>query len=70
MDMVQQARNLALDLGERFTGLPVPDPGPRLELHCVLRCRLPASGTTIVRTAVQAPRTNAHLRARDRHPAP
>ena len=36
---VQQARNLALTLGEGFEELPVPDPRPRIKLHLRLRRR-------------------------------
>ena len=55
----QQARNLALDLGERFTGFRFlsvtaarTSPHPSTPVF-------QATGTTIVRTAVQAPRMNA-----------
>ncbi len=33
---VQQARNLALNLDQRFRGRQVPDPRPRIELHPLL----------------------------------
>ena len=42
---VQQARNLALTLGERFENLLVPDPRPRIKLHPVLRAVFQAAGT-------------------------
>jgi transposase len=38
---VQQARNLALTLGEQFGAIKVPHPRPRLELHRLVRRRLP-----------------------------
>jgi putative transposase len=51
---VQQARNLALDLGDRFTGFRflIRDRGSNFT-------RSFEPNTTIVRTAVQAPRMNA-----------
>jgi putative transposase len=56
---VQQARNLALDLGERFGDFRflIRDHGSNFtaSFDAVFR----ATGTTIVRTAVQAPRMNA-----------
>jgi putative transposase len=56
---VQQARNLALDLGERFTGFRflIRDRGSNFtdSFDAVFQ----ATGTTILRTAVQAPRMNA-----------
>jgi putative transposase len=56
---VQQARNLALDLGERFGDFRflIRDRGSNFttSFDAVFR----ATGTTIVRTAVQAPRMNA-----------
>jgi transposase InsO family protein len=56
---VQQARNLALDLGERFTGFRflIRDRGSNFTTS--FDAVFPATGTTIVRTAVQAPRMNA-----------
>jgi hypothetical protein len=33
----QQARNLAMDLGDRTGSIPLPDPGPRREVHRRLR---------------------------------
>ena len=38
---VQQARNLALTLGKRFERHQVPDPRSRIELHRLVRRRLP-----------------------------
>src|SRR5205807_8800022 len=56
---VQQARNLALSLGERFQGFRfvIRDRGSNftLSFDAVFR----ANGTRILRTAVQAPRMNA-----------
>ena len=56
---VQQARNLVLDLGERFGDFRflLRDCGSKFtaSFDAVFR----ATGTTIVRTAVQAPRMNA-----------
>ena len=67
---VQQARNLALDLGERFGGFRflIRDRGSNFtaSFDAVFR----ATGTTILRTAVQAPRMNAICERLDRHPAP
>jgi hypothetical protein len=56
---VQQARNLALDLGERFTSFRflIRDRGPNFTRSS--GAVFPATGTTIVRTAVQAPRMYA-----------
>jgi putative transposase len=56
---VQQARNLALDLGERFGDLRflIPDRGS--DFTASFDAVFQATGTTIVRTAVQAPRMNA-----------
>jgi putative transposase len=56
---VQQARNLALDLGERFTGFRflIHDRGSNFTR--AFDAVFQATGTTIVRTAVQAPRMNA-----------
>ena len=56
---MQQARNLALDLGERFGDFRflIRDRGPNFtrSFDAVFQ----AAGTAIVRTAVQAPRMNA-----------
>jgi hypothetical protein len=56
---VQQARNLALDLGERFGGYRflIRDRGSNFtrSFDAVFQ----AAGTTILRTAIQAPRMNA-----------
>jgi hypothetical protein len=56
---VQQARNLALSLGERFQDLKfvIRDRGSNFtqSFDAVFQ----ANGTRILRTAVQAPRTNA-----------
>jgi putative transposase len=56
---VQQARNLALDLGEKFEGFRflIRDRGP--DFTASFDAVFQAAGTTIVRTAVQAPRMNA-----------
>jgi putative transposase len=56
---VQQARNLALDLGERFTGFRflIRDRGSNFTAS--FDAVFQATGTTILRTAVQAPRMNA-----------
>jgi putative transposase len=57
--MVQQARNLALDLGDRFGNFRflIRDRGSNFtgSFNAVFQ----AAGTTILRTAVQAPRMNA-----------
>jgi putative transposase len=55
---VQQARNLALDLGGRFTGFRflIHDGGTNFTAS--FDAVFQATGTTIVRTAVQAPRMN------------
>ena len=56
---VQQARNLALDLGERFGDFRflIRDRGSNFTTS--FDAVFQATGTTIVRTAVQAPRMNA-----------
>jgi transposase InsO family protein len=56
---VQQARNLALDLGERFGDFRflIRDRGSNFTAS--FDAIFQAAGTTIVRTAVQAPRMNA-----------
>jgi len=56
---VQQARNLALDLGERFGNFRflIRDRGSNFTAS--FDAVFQATGTTIVRTAVQAPRMNA-----------
>jgi putative transposase len=56
---VQQARNLALDLGERFGDFRflIRDRGSNFTAS--FDAVFQATGTTIVRTAVQAPRMNA-----------
>ncbi len=56
---VQQARNLALDLGDRFTGFRflIRDRGSNFTTS--FDAVFQATGTTILRTAVQAPRMNA-----------
>ena len=56
---MQQARNLALDLGERFTGFRflIRDRGSNFTASS--DAVFQATGTTILRTAVQAPRMNA-----------
>jgi putative transposase len=56
---VQQARNLALDLGERFGDFRflIHDRGSNFTTS--FDAVFQATGTTILRTAVQAPRMNA-----------
>ena len=56
---VQQARNLALDLGERFTGFRflIRDRGSNFTTS--FDAVFQATGTTILRTAVQVPPMNA-----------
>jgi hypothetical protein len=56
---VQQARNLALGLGERFTGFRflIRDRGSKFTAS--FGAVFQAAGTRILRTAVQAPRMNA-----------
>ena len=56
---VQQARNLALDLGDQFTDFRflIRDRGSNFTAS--FDAVFQAAGTTIVRTAVQAPRMNA-----------
>jgi len=56
---VQQARNLALDLGERLTGFRflIRDRGSNFTAS--FDAVFQATGAAIVRTAVQAPRMNA-----------
>jgi putative transposase len=56
---VQQARNLSLDLGDRFADFRflIRDRGPNFTAS--FDAVFQATGTTILRTAVQAPRMNA-----------
>jgi putative transposase len=56
---VQQARNLALDLGDRFRNIRIliRDHGP--DFTASIDAVFQAAGTTIVRTVAQAPRMNA-----------
>lgn len=56
---VQQARSLALGPGRRLTGFRflIRDRGP--SITAALDAVFQAAGTTIMRTAVQAPRMNA-----------
>jgi len=56
---VQQARNLALSLDERFEGIKflIRDRGP--DFTALFDAVFQAAGTRILRTAVQAPRMNA-----------
>ena len=56
---VQQARNLALSLGERFEDAKVPDPRPRVALHRLVRRCLPGCRHQDPADCVQAPRMNA-----------
>jgi putative transposase len=57
---VQQARNLALDLGDRFGNFRflIRDRGPNFTTS--FDAVFQAAGAAIVRTAVRAPRMNAH----------
>jgi putative transposase len=67
---VQQARNLTLSFGERFEDTKFPDPRPWIELHRLVRRRLP--GRRHQDPAHRRPGA-AHerdLRAARRHPAP
>ena len=56
---VQQARNLALNLGDRFEDFRflIRDRGSNFSAS--FNAVLPVAGTTILRTAIQAPRMNA-----------
>jgi hypothetical protein len=67
---VQQARNLALSLGERFGDMRflIRDRGSNFTAS--FDAVFQAAGTRILRTAVQAPRIERDLRAPGRHPAP
>ena len=67
---VQQARNLALTLGERFENMPVLDPRSRIELRDLIRRRLP--GRRHQDRAHRRPGSadERDLRAPRRHPAP
>jgi hypothetical protein len=56
---VQQARNLALDLGERFTGVRVLIRDRGSNCTRSLDAVFQAAGTTILRTQVRAPRMHA-----------
>ena len=56
---VQQARNLALDLGERFGDFRFLIRGRGSNFTASFDAVFQATRTTIVRTAVQAPRMNA-----------
>ena len=56
---VQQARNLALDLGERFKDVKFLIHDRRSNFTASFDAVFQAAGTRIVRTAVQAPRMNA-----------
>jgi transposase InsO family protein len=56
---VQQARNLALDLGERFGDFRFLIRDRSSNVTASFDAVFQATGTTIVRTAVQAPRMNA-----------
>ncbi len=67
---VQQARNLALGLGDRLEDIKflVRDRGPNFTAS--FDAVFQAAGTRILRTAVQAPRMNATWERARRHPAP
>ena len=56
---VQQARNLALGLGERFAGIKSLIRGRGSNFSCAFDAVFQATGARILRTAVQAPRMNA-----------
>ena len=56
---VQQARNLAMNLGERFEDFRFLIRGRGSNFTCSFDAVFQATGTTILRTAVQAPRMNA-----------
>jgi putative transposase len=56
---VQQARNLALDLGDRLGDLRFLIRDRGLNFTASFDAVFQATGTTILRTAVQAPRMNA-----------
>jgi putative transposase len=66
----QQARNLAMSLGERFESIRflIRDRGSNFTAS--FDAVFQATGGTILRTAVQVPRMNADLRTPRRHPAP
>jgi putative transposase len=67
---VQQARNLALSLDQRFEDIQVPDPRPRVELHRLVRRHI--SGSRHQNPGQRRPGTpdERDLRAPRRHPAP
>jgi putative transposase len=67
---VQQARNLALTLGERFEsiGFLIRDRGSNFTAS--FDAVFQTAGTRIVHTAVQAPRMNAICERLVRYPAP
>ena len=67
---VQQARNLALTLGERFGELPVPDPRPRIKLHPVLQRRLPGKRHQDPADRCPGSPDERDLRTPSRYPAP
>ena len=56
---VQQARNLALDLGDRLGDLRFLIRDRGLNFTASFNAVFRATGTTILRTAIQAPRMNA-----------
>jgi hypothetical protein len=67
---MQQARNLALSLGERFEDnrFLIRDCGSNFTTS--FDAVFQTTGTTILRSAVQAPRMNATCETTRRHPAP
>jgi len=66
----QQARNLALTLGERFGDIKVPHPRPRIELHRLVRRGLPGQRHQDPAHCCPGAAHKRDLRAPGRHPAP
>jgi hypothetical protein len=66
---VQQARNLALILGERFEDIRFLI-RPRIELHCLVRRRLPGRRHQDIAHGRPGSADERDLRAPRRHPAP
>jgi transposase len=67
---VQQARNLALTLGERLEDIKFFDPRPRIELHLLLRRRLPGHRNQDPAHRCPGSAHERDLRTPRRHPAP